>query len=53
MKIKSNVKAGGQYVNHNETMISNKKSKSLTIKTGVKAGGISWNHNETMVHDIE
>ena len=35
MKIKSNVKAGGLFLNHNQTV-----SRGLKVKTGVKAGGI-------------
>ena len=53
MKIKSNVKAGGQVINHNETVVRNKRSKGLTVKTGVKAGGFDLSHNEKMVQDIE
>ena len=35
MKIKSNVKAGGQGLQHNQTV-----SRGLKVKSGVKAGGI-------------
>jgi hypothetical protein len=38
MTIQTNVKAGGQSFNHNET---------LRVQTTVKAGGQSFNHNET------
>jgi hypothetical protein len=38
MTIKTNVKAGGAQLQHNET---------LTIRSGVKAGGNSLNHNES------
>jgi hypothetical protein len=33
MKIKSNVKAGGVHVNHNQATV-----RSLKVKSGVKAG---------------
>jgi hypothetical protein len=46
MKIKSNVKAGGMNLQHNE-----KLAKGLPIKTGVKAGGISMQHNEKLADD--
>ena len=38
MKIKSTLKAGGVFYNHNQT---------LPIKTNLKAGGIVYNHNQT------
>jgi len=38
MTIKSNVKAGGIGLNHNEA--------TLPVKTTVKAGGIAVNHNQ-------
>ena len=38
MKIRSNVKAGGTQLQHNEKLQSDKKTKSLTVKTGIKAG---------------
>ena len=41
MKIKTNLKAGGMRVNHNQT------AKGLRIKSGVKAGGFRWNHSQT------
>jgi hypothetical protein len=41
MKIRSNIKAGGIRLNHNEKM--------LVVKTGVRAGGIRLNHNQKMV----
>jgi hypothetical protein len=48
MIIKSNVKAGGLTMNHNEKVARDKKS--LTVKSGVKAGGIV-NHNEKIISD--
>jgi hypothetical protein len=38
MTIKTNVKAGGINVQHNET---------LAVRSNVKAGGLPLNHNET------
>jgi hypothetical protein len=35
MKIKTNVKAGGVLLNHNQTV-----SRGLKVKTNVKAGGV-------------
>mgnify|MGYP003578864713 CR=1 FL=1 len=40
MMIKTNVKAGGMQLQHNET---------LAVRSNVKAGGLnSYNHNETL-----
>ena len=39
MEIKTNVKAGGISLNHNQG--------GLAVKSNVKAGGISLNHNQT------
>ena len=39
MTIKTDVKAGGQKGNHNE---------SLVVRSDVKAGGITINHSETV-----
>jgi hypothetical protein len=39
MTIKTNVKAGGQRVNHNET---------LAVRSDLKAGGLELNHNEAL-----
>ncbi|MEP7342724.1 MAG: hypothetical protein ABI977_33655 [Acidobacteriota bacterium] len=41
MKVKTQVKAGGLRINHNQT--------AVRVKTGVKAGGLRVNHNQTMV----
>ena len=38
MTIKTNVKAGGLAMNHNET---------LTVRSDVKAGRVAGNHNES------
>jgi len=38
MTIKTNVKAGGIFPNHNET---------LAVRSYVKAGGLPINHNES------
>jgi hypothetical protein len=39
MKNKTHVRAGGQSLNHNET---------LAIRSSLKAGGEHLNHNETL-----
>ena len=50
MKIKTNIKAGGMRLNHNETLVRDgAKAKGLRVKTGVKAGGHYVNNNETLV----
>ena len=42
MRVKSNVKAGGTYLNHNQTV------KGLRVKSSVKAGGFGLNHSQTV-----
>ena len=42
LPIKSGVKAGGLWINHNRTTMG------LRVKAGVKAGGLWANHNRTM-----
>jgi hypothetical protein len=59
MKIKTNAKAGGIHLNHNQGLklktqvkaggINLNHSQGLKLKTQVKAGGIHLNHNETPV----
>jgi hypothetical protein len=51
MQVKTRVKAGGGYIQHNETLVRAKgQPKGLTVKTRVKAGGLRLsNHNETLV----
>ena len=39
MKIKSNVKASGIQINHNQS--------GIAVKSTVKAGGVRMNHNQT------
>ncbi len=41
MKTKTNVKAGGLMMNHNQS--------GLRVKTNVKAGGLILNHNQSAV----
>jgi hypothetical protein len=52
MKTKTHIRAGGVFLNHNETLVRDRaKAKGLTVKTHVRAGGLSMNHNETLVSD--
>jgi len=52
MKIKSNLKAGGRNINHNQTIVRDKaKAGGVKVKTNVRAGGVSRNHNQTLVRD--
>jgi hypothetical protein len=52
MKTKTNVKAGGLAVNHNETMTWGvPEARGLKVKSRVKAGGTSINHSETLTRD--
>jgi len=46
MKTRSNIKAGGTTLNHNETLVC-----GLRVKTNVKAGGGQINHNEALVRE--
>ena len=42
MRVKSNVKAGGTAINHNQAV------KGLRVKSSVKAGAFGLNHNQTV-----
>ena len=53
MKVRTNLKAGGVQLNHNETLV---RAKGLKVKTHLKAGAGAilipvTNHNETLVRD--
>lgn len=48
MKIKSNVKAGGLQLNHNQTA-----SRGPRVKSGVRAGKLGANHNQTVTRSIK
>jgi hypothetical protein len=50
MQVKTNVKAGGVNINHNQTLARD-RAKGLRVKTNAKAGGIGVNHNQTLVRD--
>jgi hypothetical protein len=51
MKIKSNVKAGGLSINHNQTI-----SRGLKVKTNVRGGvwgNPATNHNQTTARGLK
>jgi hypothetical protein len=47
MKIKTNVKAGGQGVQHNQMVARSLKVKT-TVKAGTPTGFPPYNHNQTL-----
>jgi hypothetical protein len=47
MRIKTNVKAGGMSMQHNQRII-----RSLKVKSGVKAGAIATNHSQTVTRSL-
>lgn len=59
MKVKTQIKAGGLSINHNEALLratvqtkavpAKPRCTGLKIKINIKAGGLSINHNETGV----
>jgi hypothetical protein len=48
MKIKTNVKAGGIPLQHNQTV-----ARGMKVKTNVKAGGVTMQHNQTSAHGLK
>ena len=48
LKVKTQIKAGGIRLNHNETLLR-KQAKGIKVKTQIKAGGLHLNHNETLL----
>jgi hypothetical protein len=48
MRTRTNLKAGGVHLQHNETLRG-----GLTLKTHVRAGGIWRNHNETLARGLK
>ena len=48
MRVKSNVKAGGMSMQHNQRI-----TRSLKVKSGVKAGGIATNHSQTVIRGLK
>ena len=53
MQVKTQVKAGGVAINHNQTLVRDQGPRQpLKVKTQVKAGGVALNHNQTLVRDL-
>lgn len=53
MQVRTNVKAGGQNLNHNEMLVRDRAAaRRLKVKTSVKAAGVNLNHNETLLRDV-
>ena len=52
MRVKTNIKAGGFNLNHNQTAAhSTREAKSLKVKTNIKAGGNNLNHSHVMTRE--
>jgi hypothetical protein len=52
MQVKTQVKAGGRQINHNQTLVRDQEPRQpLKVKTQVKAGAFTTNHNQTLVRD--
>ena len=52
VQVKTQVKAGGRQLNHNQTLVRDRVPRQpLKVKTKVKAGGVTLNHNQTLVRD--
>jgi hypothetical protein len=53
MQVKTQVKAGGVMLNHNQTLVRDRVQRQpLKVKTHVKAGfALTTNHNQTLVRD--
>jgi hypothetical protein len=52
MKTKTQVSAGLMSLNHNETLVRDRRNTTgLKVKTHIRAGLIMFNHNETLVRD--
>ena len=53
MRVKTNIKAGGRFRNHNQTMV--REGKGLRVKTNIKAGNVKRypNHNQTVLRNRE
>ena len=53
MQVKTQVKAGGRLINHNQTLVRDPGPRQpLKVKTQVKAGALTTNHNQTLVRDL-
>jgi hypothetical protein len=62
MQVKTQVKAGGVQLNHNQTLVRDQnratadtrpraQRQPLKVKTQLKAGALTTNHNQTLVRD--
>jgi hypothetical protein len=50
MQVKTQLKAGGRVLNHNQTLVRDQPPRQpLKVKTKVKAGVLTANHNQTLV----
>ena len=50
MTVKTNIKAGGRNLNHNDTLVRAAAPRGVQTRTNVKAGRlIPPNHNESLV----
>ena len=50
MKIRTNLRAGGRKINHNQTLVrDDRKATGVKVWTQLKSGGRRLNHNQTMV----
>jgi ribosomal protein L36 len=47
MKVRTSVKAGGQNLNHNQSLV-----RGLKVRTSLKSGKIAANDNQTLVRDV-
>jgi hypothetical protein len=48
MKIRTHIKAGGRFRNHNEAVACGSRTSGLRVRSQLKAAGRLVNHNETL-----